>query len=123
MSARGIMGKLLQSGTAEERLLADLMAAPLDGWSEQSKQELAKAFGSPEALLCLVLVGEDDAQSIKYLARSCSECNMHHALTLLFGEQLPIGKSLILFQWLKRVYAPLVWGTFEALEEQRGCSG
>ena len=116
------MGKPSQSGTAEERLLADLMAASLDGWSDQSKQELARAFGSPEALLCLVLVREDVAQSRKYLARSCSECNMHHALTLVYGEQLPIGKSLILFQWLKRFYAPLVWGTSELLEEQSFCS-
>ena len=103
--------------------MADLMAAPLDGWSDQSKQELAKAFGSPEALLCLVLFREDEAQSIKYLARSCSECNMHHALTLVFGEKLPIGNSLILFQWLKRAYAPLVWGTSEVLVEQSVCSG
>ena len=111
------MEKHLQSGTAEERLLADLMAASLDGWSDQSKQELAKAFGSPEALLCMVLVREDVAQSRKYLAGSCSECNMHHALTLVYGEQLPIGKSLILFQWLKRFYAPLVWGTSVVLVE------
>ena len=104
-----------QSSIAQETLLADLMAAPLDGWSDQSKQKLAKAFGSPESLLCLVLVREDDAKSVKYLARSCSICGMHHVLTPMFGKQLPIGQSLILFQWLKKTYAPLVWGTSYAL--------
>ena len=50
-----------QSGTAHKTLLADLMAAPLDGWSDQSKQKLAKAVGSPESLLCLVLHRRPDS--------------------------------------------------------------
>ena len=106
-----------QSSIAQETLLADLMAAPLDGWSDRSKQKLASEFRSPESLLCLVLVCEDDARSLKYLARSCSRCGMHHLLTSVFGKQLPIGHSLILFQWLKKTYAPLVWGSSYALLE------